>query len=69
MIKLFHDDEIEGKTMQMRAWIIAQEHCPECFGDLIDIEIVRDNRHSFRYECLGCGKQWNSYGDELEFAR
>ena len=55
-----------AKIQELSAWVIAQEKCPDCFGDITDVEISVDNVHRFYYECRYCGAKWLYFGKKVK---
>ena len=43
----------------LRVWVIAQEKCPNCFGDLkCNYETFENVNLTTYYECLDCSQCW-----------
>lgn len=55
-----------AKIQELSAWIIAQEKCPDCFGDIWDIETVTNNVHTSHYVCYNCVTKWQYFGKKIE---
>jgi hypothetical protein len=55
-----------AKIQELSAWIIAQGRCPDCFGDIADLEISVGNVHRFYYECRYCGAKWLYFGKKVK---
>jgi len=56
-----------AKLQEARAWIIAQEICPDCHGHLKSEEERTAEGHIwFDYICCQCNSRWLSIGLEIK---
>lgn len=59
------ENAYKAKLQVAYTWIIAQDKCPECFGDLKPRETIIGNVHRIDQECCECGRMWKHFGEEL----